>query len=54
MKNIIVTIGEILLGVVLFLLIFGSTGSLRSESNRIFNDTMQQLDQVAPAPTSTP
>lgn len=48
MKNIIVTIGEILLGVLIFVLIFGSSNSLRSEATRIFTDTVGNLRGVTP------
>lgn len=46
MKNIIVTIGEILLGVVIFVLIFGNSNSLRTEATRIFGDIMTQLNGI--------
>ncbi len=48
MKNIIVTIGEILLGVILFLFIMGTTNSFKSESTRIFNSTIDKVETVQP------
>ena len=38
MKNIIITIGEILLGVIVFMLIFGTGGSLREQISTSFTD----------------
>jgi hypothetical protein len=47
MKNVIVTIAEILLGVVLFMLIVGSsTGSLKSEAQSIFNNVVTEMRTV--------
>lgn len=46
MKNVIVTIGEILVGVALFLLIAGDTNSLMAEATRIFNLGMTDLKNV--------
>ena len=48
MKNIIVTVAEILLGVVIFGLIFGdgSEGTIRHEVNSIFTDVLNQLGDV--------
>lgn len=48
MKNIIVTVGEILLGVVIFGLIFGTTGSIRAEAGTIFTNVITQLGTVRP------
>ena len=48
MKNIIVTIGEILLGVVIFMLVFGPANSLRGEAGRIFNDSITTLRTIQP------
>lgn len=46
MKNVIVTIGEILLGAVLFLLIFGDTGSIKVEASRIFMNGINTLKTI--------
>lgn len=47
MKNVIVTVGEILLGIILFGLIFGATtGSLRSEAQSIFSDVTTEMQQM--------
>jgi hypothetical protein len=48
MKNVIVTVGEVLLGVILFGLIFGTSGSLRAEAQTIFTDVITTMQQVAP------
>jgi hypothetical protein len=48
MKNIIVTIGEILLGAALFVLIFGDTGSIKAEASRIFTDAITTMHNVKP------
>lgn len=48
MKNVIVTIGEILLGAFLFLLIFADTGSIKSEASRIFTDGINTLKTIKP------
>lgn len=48
MKNIIVTVGEILLGVVLFLAIFGNANSFRTEATRIFTETRTELTEIQP------
>lgn len=49
MKNIIVTIAEILLGIALFGLIFsGEAGSLKGEAQRIFTDVIEEMHDVAP------
>jgi hypothetical protein len=46
MKNTIVTIGEILLGVIVFTLIFGANGSIRAEANRMFQNMLTQTATV--------
>lgn len=48
MKNVIVTIGEILLGAALFLLIVGGNDSLKSEATRIFTDGINTLKTIKP------
>lgn len=48
MKNVIVTIAEIFLGVVLFALIFGSSNSIRTKAESIFTQTITELNEVAP------
>lgn len=46
MKNLIVTIAEIFLGVALFMLIFGGEKSLRSEAGVIFNRVVNQMENL--------
>lgn len=46
MKNVIVTISEILLGVALFALIFGGDGSLKAEAETIFKNIVTQMRTV--------
>lgn len=46
MKNVIVTIGEILLGVAIFALVFGPNNSLHSEVTRVFGDVLGQTANV--------
>jgi hypothetical protein len=46
MKNVIVTIAEIFLGVALFMLIFGGETSLRSEADVIFEKVVDQMAKL--------
>ena len=48
MKNLIVTVGEILLGVVIFMLIFGAggAGTVQNAVNGIFTDVLAELGDV--------
>ncbi len=48
MKEAIVTVAAIVLAVVLYMLIAGDTNSLKSESKRIMNSTITQLNTVQP------
>lgn len=47
MKNIIVTVAEILLGVVLFLAVFGNANSLRTEGNRFMGEVRTEMADVS-------
>ena len=44
MKNVIVTIAEILLGIALFVLIFSGSGSLTEKSKGIFESVASKID----------
>lgn len=46
MKNVIVTVAEIFLGVALFALIFGNTGSLKAEAKSIFDDVVTEMQTI--------
>lgn len=48
MKNVIVTVAEICLGILLFGLIFGTTGSIRAEAGSIFTDIITDLQTINP------
>lgn len=48
MKQLIVLVGTIILGVVLFTYIVGDTNSFKTETSNIFNHGITELQKVQP------